>query len=102
MILLNVPYAEKDDAKLLGAKWDATAKKWYVPKGTLAALFERWMPGGDVAEKLLAKLPAKPKTAKPGGASGRAKRRVDSSGGKITTGANYAPMEGATGLPWDA
>ena len=29
-IYLNVPYAEKDAAKALGAKWDAAKKKWYV------------------------------------------------------------------------
>lgn len=28
-IWLKVPYAEKDKAKELGAKWDASAKKWY-------------------------------------------------------------------------
>lgn len=30
-ILLNVPSAQKEDAKLAGAKWDAGIKKWYVP-----------------------------------------------------------------------
>ena len=28
-LYLNVPYAEKDNAKALGAKWDARVKKWY-------------------------------------------------------------------------
>jgi len=28
---LTVPYAEKDAAKALGAKWDAAQKKWYAP-----------------------------------------------------------------------
>lgn len=27
---LDVPYAEKDEAKKLGAKWDAEIKKWYL------------------------------------------------------------------------
>ena len=27
---LNVPYEEKDEAKSLGAKWDAEVKKWYI------------------------------------------------------------------------
>jgi len=31
---LNVPYAEKDAAKQLGARWDAQRGKWYVPAGT--------------------------------------------------------------------
>ena len=30
---LNVPYAEKDEAKSLGAKWDKSKKKWYMPAG---------------------------------------------------------------------
>jgi ribonuclease HI len=29
-IYLNVPFAKKDEAKGLGARWDPTAKKWYV------------------------------------------------------------------------
>ncbi|MCE3263042.1 MAG: hypothetical protein K0R43_2121 [Pseudoduganella sp.] len=40
--VLNVPYAEKDEAKSLGAKWDATRKKWYVPDGVNAEPFSRW------------------------------------------------------------
>ena len=29
-IYLHVPYEEKDKAKKLGAKWDASRKKWYI------------------------------------------------------------------------
>ena len=29
-LYLNVPYDEKDDAKLLGAKWDKKKKKWFI------------------------------------------------------------------------
>ncbi len=29
-LFLNVPYNEKEEAKSLGAKWNATVKKWYV------------------------------------------------------------------------
>lgn len=28
-LYLNVPYAEKDEAKALGARWNPRAKKWY-------------------------------------------------------------------------
>lgn len=41
-IYLNVPYAEKDAAKALGAKWDAAHKKWYAPTGKDIALFTQW------------------------------------------------------------
>ncbi|NOQ13949.1 MAG: hypothetical protein GQ583_05635 [Methyloprofundus sp.] len=39
---LNVPYAEKDAAKTLGAKWDRIKKQWYAPANTDIALFEKW------------------------------------------------------------
>lgn len=40
---LNVPFAEKDAAKALGAKWDAAKKKWYVPAGLGEEQFGRWL-----------------------------------------------------------
>lgn len=43
-VLLDVPFAEKDDAKALGAKWDPRLRKWYVPSGRSPVKFERWMP----------------------------------------------------------
>ena len=39
---LNVPYAQKDAAKALGARWDAANKKWYVPTGKDIELFSQW------------------------------------------------------------
>ncbi len=39
---LNVPYAEKDAAKALGAKWDPAKKKWYVPKNIDFTPFLNW------------------------------------------------------------
>ncbi len=30
-VWLDVPYAEKDEAKTLGARWDAQARQWYAP-----------------------------------------------------------------------
>lgn len=43
--MLKVPFAEKDEAKQLGARWDAKQKKWYVPLGTDLAPFSRWLSG---------------------------------------------------------
>lgn len=43
-IYLNVPYAQKDEAKRIGAKWDAAVKKWYVPPGENLAFFRTWLP----------------------------------------------------------
>jgi len=39
---LNVPFAQKDAAKALGARWDAANKKWYVPANKDITLFEQW------------------------------------------------------------
>lgn len=41
-ILLAVPFAEKDAAKKLGARWNADRRSWYVPPGTDVSLFSRW------------------------------------------------------------
>lgn len=41
---LAVPYAEKDDAKQRGAKWDRQAKAWYVPAGVALESFVAWLP----------------------------------------------------------
>lgn len=40
---LNVPYAQKDAAKALGARWDAANKKWYVPAGKDPEPFGQWL-----------------------------------------------------------
>lgn len=40
--VLNVPFAEKDEAKQLGARWDPKRRKWCVPAGVDLAPFSRW------------------------------------------------------------
>ena len=41
-IYINCPYADKDEAKSLGAKWDVKEKKWYITHEMLD-LFEKWL-----------------------------------------------------------
>lgn len=41
---LEVQFKDKDQAKLLGARWDGAAKKWYVPDGKELAPFNAWLP----------------------------------------------------------
>jgi len=41
-IALKVPFNEKDQAKALGARWNAESKHWYVPQGIDAAPFQKW------------------------------------------------------------
>ena len=43
---LNVPFAQKDAAKALGARWDGAARKWYVPAGLDLGLFAAWSADG--------------------------------------------------------
>jgi putative DNA primase/helicase len=44
-LFLAVPYAEKDQAKALGAKWDKGARSWYLPAGIDPEPFARWRHG---------------------------------------------------------
>ncbi|MHC1559420.1 DUF5710 domain-containing protein [Actinomycetospora sp. C-140] len=40
---LDVPFAEKDDAKAAGARWDWRARRWYAPRPGVPEL-ARWLP----------------------------------------------------------
>jgi len=44
---LKVPYAEKDQAEALGARWEASRRCWYVPDGVDLLPFRRWFPEQD-------------------------------------------------------
>lgn len=46
---IAVPYAERDEAKTLGAKWDRVAKSWYAPEGASSELATRY--SADKAER---------------------------------------------------
>lgn len=52
---LTVPFAEKDAARTLGARWDAARKVWYVENVENLESFLRWIPG---AAKQAASVPA--------------------------------------------
>jgi hypothetical protein len=83
MNFLNVPYAEKDDARALGARWNPTRKRWYVPDGVALAPFERWLPAGG----------ADGASASPAaGTSAGPKKRVDTAAAKLAVGANYVEL----------
>lgn len=47
---LAVPFAEKDEAKALGAKWDPSLKVWYVPDGVALPPLLRWLPAPVTSE----------------------------------------------------
>lgn len=42
-IYLNVPFAQKDQAKSLGARWDPAQRKWYVSASLELTLFQAWL-----------------------------------------------------------
>ena len=44
---LDVPYAEKDEAKAQGARWDPAARRWCAPRPGMTAL-DRWQALPDV------------------------------------------------------
>lgn len=50
-VYLDVPYAEKDTAKALGARWDPAVKRWYDPGPTTPGL-HRWAARPDVPDLL--------------------------------------------------
>lgn len=52
-ISLKVPFSEKDQAKALGARWNAEQKLWYVPQGVESAPFAKWF--SDTASPAAAK-----------------------------------------------
>jgi hypothetical protein len=39
---INVPYADKDEAKKFGAKWDFIKKMWYIENMEDITVFEKW------------------------------------------------------------
>ena len=41
---LAVPYAQRADARALGARWDVDRRTWYVPEGRDPSPFARWLP----------------------------------------------------------
>jgi hypothetical protein len=48
-INLVTPFAEKDAAKALGARWDSAKKQWYIVDVADLTPFLRWIPDVDAA-----------------------------------------------------
>lgn len=51
-INLTTPFAEKDQVKALGARWDAAKKLWYIENVADLAPFLRWIPRGTSKEPM--------------------------------------------------
>lgn len=82
---LQVPFAEKDEAKALGARWDPGRRTWYVQNVADLGPFARWMSGG----------------AEAGGApAGGAPARKLSQASVVKTGAAFIELA-CDCLPWE-
>jgi hypothetical protein len=79
MNFLNVPYAEKDEARALGARWNPGKKRWYVPNGVALDAFGKWMPKEGEA-------------AAAGGSGKPGSGRVDAYAAKLVTGSLYVEL----------
>ncbi len=51
---LSVSYADKDEAKALGAKWSKQEQSWYVLEGTDLQPFYKWLPKEKKVELIMA------------------------------------------------
>lgn len=83
---LRVPFAEKDEAKRLGARWDPARKVWYIQDKEDTSPFARWMPTAGADS--FAGTPARTKAAP--------------AAGMPITGSKYAPQPRVCDcLPWE-
>jgi len=87
---LKVPFAEKEEAKKLGAKWDAARKIWYVEDKADMAPFSKWAPS---PHETSGSAVAAPKTSA---------AKTQQSTGKIIVGSEYVLQTRVCEcLPWD-
>lgn len=86
---LKVPFAEKDEAKKLGARWDAALKVWHVEQNPDMSAFAKWSPMPHEAGQRA----ASPKTES---------MPHQQATGKIYVGADYIKQARVCQcLPWD-
>ena len=50
-VWLYVPFEERERVRALGARWDATAKCWFLEPGENPAPFRRWIDAEDAEEE---------------------------------------------------
>ena len=81
---LKVPFAEKDEAKKLGARWDAARKLWYLDSEENIAACARWSPTPHAAGE--GAVPAVAAAAR-------------QSAGKVVVGAGYVAQRPACDCP---
>lgn len=92
-INLVTPFAEKDEAKALGARWDAAKKCWYIVDVADLTPFARWIP--DMTAAVADSADGSNRLAKDA-----VKIQVNEYQG-LTTGPADVPHCGCDVLPWD-
>ena len=93
-INLVTPFAEKDAAKALGARWDSAKKTWYVTDVADLAPLQRWLP-----DKVAATANAAGGTTRPAPPAPRVPARESKP--SITTSTVKVSHCGCDVLPWD-
>ena len=91
---LTVPFAQKDEAKGLGGRWDPARKRWYVPDGVDRGLFERWVSEEPDSQQS--------SSATPAGQRAGAQNRKQASAGVVipSSDPNFVPYPGEI-PPWE-
>lgn len=95
-INLQVTYSEKDQAKALGARWDAGKRAWYIVDPEDLKPFERWL--GKYALDRREDLPNK----KHGQRNFSREKQPAKNGPFVTIGKHYQDVPHPDGLlPWE-
>lgn len=97
---LNVPFASKDQAKSLGARWDPEVRSWYVPHGVDVQLFKPWWPEGlqvPSSDASGAPSPTAAHHAKP--VAKAVQRKADAPA--VFTGPPTVALDSSDKLPWE-
>ena len=89
---LHTPFAEKDEAKALGARWDPSRKCWYIQNVADLTPFQKWIKSD---------APPAPGQA-PVKAPFKAPARAKVSAGPVVTGPAQVPHCGCHALPWES
>jgi hypothetical protein len=95
-INLVTPFAEKDAAKALGARWDSAKKTWYIQNVADLTPFQRWIPAG--AEPSTAGASQAPTRSAMGATAAKSARPA---GGTVTQSVTALAHCGCDVLPWE-
>jgi hypothetical protein len=94
-INLKTPFADKDAAKALGARWDGARKIWYITDVADLTPFMRWIP--DLQAATVDASAGAPQAAAPIAAKAPANH---SASGVVTKPTSALPHCGCQALPW--